>query len=201
MIEETAIAAKMSDRQHHPIWRKLRKLLYIVTAVVIALVVYLFALNTPSYNSRDDDIMEAVFRYQFLHNYSGLQQKADAYYLCLGSGEELKGIAKWTRWLFRRSIYDERDPNSDFMTRFKGNKPPVRMQSECNISTEGVKNKKTGKEGLIFRVWDIKWINKNTVDVEGGYFETGCSASVNTYRVERKHGRWIVTRDKLNGIS
>ena len=57
------------------------------------------------------DICEAVFRYQFNHNASVVQQNAKAYFIMI-----LK-----------------QDPSDVFLARFKGNTPPVRKGSEFAI--------------------------------------------------------------------
>ena len=57
------------------------------------------------------DICEAVFRYQFEHNASGAQQKAQAYFL-----EVFK-----------------KDPSPEFLARFKDDTPPARKGSEFAI--------------------------------------------------------------------
>ncbi len=62
------------------------------------------------------DICEALFRYQFINNASGAQQKADAYFL---------------------SIY-EADPPRDLIARFENNVPPVKSGFEFRIG-DGIK--------------------------------------------------------------
>jgi hypothetical protein len=128
----------------------------------------------------EQDIREAVFRYQFNHNSSGQQQNAKVYFLSLNQG---------------------RSPGNDLMIRFKGNKPPVRKVSEASVSARGVVDKKTGRRGLVFRITEIKWLGENDVEVEGGYFESGQSASTNVYKVKRESGRWVVKEDKVLEIS
>jgi hypothetical protein len=64
----------------------------------------------------DDDICEAVFRYQFEHNVSVAQQNAKAYFL---------------------EIY-RNDPSNEFIARFIGNSPLVKKGSEFSLG-KGVK--------------------------------------------------------------
>ena len=132
--------------------------------------------------SQEDDIREAVFRWQFDHNVSGLQKKAQVYFLAVGE----KGG----------------DPSDEFIKRFAGNKPPVRKRSECSADAgKGVLDKKTGEQGLVFNVTTIKWNSDTEVEVEGGYYEAGLSASGNLYTVTKEKGKWNVTKDKLVEIS
>jgi hypothetical protein len=137
--------------------------------------------------SQEDNIREAVFRYQFDHNASGQQKRATVY--CLSVGEKHVG-EKHT------------DPFDEFMKRFADHKPPVRKRSECDVDPlNGVIDKRTGKPGLVFRVTSITWISDTEVEVAGGYYEAGLSSSGNTYTVTRQHGKWKVSNDKMEWIS
>ncbi len=131
---------------------------------------------------QEDEIRETVFRYQFDHNASGQQKRAKAYFL---------------------SICDkDRDPSDEFMKRFAGYKPPVRKASACRTNaTNGVVDKRTGEQGLLFRVTGIKWISDTEVQVGGGYYEAGLSASGNTYTVKKANRKWKVTADMMHWIS
>ena len=132
--------------------------------------------------SQEDDIREAVFRWQFDHNVSGQQKKAKVYSLAVGE--------KYS------------DPSDQFMKRFADNQPPVRKRSECNADAgKGVLDKKTGEQGLLFHVTSIKWKSDAQVEVEGGYYEAGLSASGNIYTLKNERGNWKVTNDKLVEIS
>ena len=126
-------------------------------------------------------IQEAVFRYQFGHNASSLQQSADFY--CLG-------------------IKDRKDPPQELMERFTGHLPVVVPVSECGADVElGVSRGSTSGRGLIFTVGDIKWIGVTEVEVAGGYYEGGLSASGNVYRLKRVDGGWKVIEDGMEWIS
>ena len=127
----------------------------------------------------EDDIREAVFRYQFKHNASGQQQNAKAYFLSLGK---------------------DKDPSDLFMVRFKDHKPPVKKRSQATGKFEVI-DKKTGKSGIIFVVSTIKRARGDKVLVDGGYYEAGLSSSGNVYTVERKNNKWVVTKDQMLWIS
>jgi hypothetical protein len=132
--------------------------------------------------SQTDDIREAVFRWQFDHNASGQQKKAQVYFLAIGEkGDDL---------------------TDEFMKRFADHKPPVRKVSACSSDAgKGVRDKKTGETGLIFRIRKIEWKSDTQVEVKGGYYEGGLSASGNTYTVKKENGKWKVTNDKMDWIS
>ena len=125
-----------------------------------------------------DDIREAVFRHQFHHNASGQQQSAKVYFLSIEVG----------------------DPDDAFIERFKDNKPPVKKDSQVK-DEPGIFDKENGFRGLIFRIDSIKQISSNEVEVKGGYYENGLSASGNTYTVRRIKDKWVVTQDKMEWIS
>jgi hypothetical protein len=126
----------------------------------------------------DDAIVEAVFRYQFAHNASGLQKAAEV--VCL-------------------SAFDK-DPKPALLKRL-GN-PVVRPASACDATSgRGVVEKGTGKQGYILEVGAIRRTSPTTAEAEGGYYEAGLSASGNTYFLERKKGRWVTVRDVMHWIS
>jgi hypothetical protein len=140
-----------------------------------------FAADTTRHGA-EDAIREAVFRWQFDHNISGQQQKAQVYFLSIGE----KGG----------------DPSDAFMKRFADRKPPVRKKSACTADAyKGVWDKQTGEEGLILRVTNIKWNSDTEVEVTGGFYAAGASASGNTYTLKKEKGKWKVTKDKTEFVA
>ncbi|MEJ2444831.1 MAG: hypothetical protein P8Y42_15525 [Exilibacterium sp.] len=114
---------------------------------------------TDALKNQEDDIRETVFRWQFEHNASGQQQKAKAYYLQIGEKD---------------------DPSDVFIKRFDEHKPPVRKASACTADAiNGVRDKKTGEKGLLFRATSIEWKSATEVKMKGGYYEGGLSATGN----------------------
>jgi len=153
----------------------------LITAVIVYAVQHPPLPHDEDRLAQEDSIREVVFRYQFDHNASGLKKDAAAYCLSLSDGRT--------------------DPSDQFITRFKGNQPPVRKISECGLVNHVVTDVTTGKRGLIFRVTQMRWISGKEVEVVGGYYEGGLSASGDTYRVVRQHGNWYVSEDRMNWIS
>jgi hypothetical protein len=130
---------------------------------------------------QEDDIREAVFRYQFEHNASGQQKRAEVY--CLSIGENT-------------------DPSDEFIRRFAESKSPVRKISECYVGPfVGVVDKRTQRLGLVLRVGGIQWISATEVEASGGYYEAGLSASGDTYSVSNRFFKWRVTEDHMKWIS
>jgi hypothetical protein len=126
-----------------------------------------------------DDIREAVFRYQFEHYAAGRQRRVKVYFLSFG---------------------DDKEPDDTFLARFKDHKPPVKKRSQSKGGFE-VTDKETGKRGLIFSAVTIKVVDANKVQVDGGSYEGVRSASGNVFTVERKDGKWLVTKDQRLWIS
>lgn len=138
--------------------------------------------NDAAHLRQEDDIREAVFRYQFDHNASGQQKSAHDYFLAIGDKNA--------------------DPSDAFMKRLAHNKPAVRKASACRVDPSGsVVNKRTGKHGLLFRIGSITWISDTEVKVWRGYDETNPSSSGSTYTVKKDSGKWIVAKDQMEVIS
>jgi len=134
----------------------------------------------------NDAIREAIFRHQMPHNASGLQQAARVCFL----------------EVLDRTSGHYVDPSPALMKRFANNTPRVAGRSACTASADkGVRDKKTGEQGLIFTVGFIKWVSNDEVEVDGGYYEASLSASGNTYYLRKINGKWIVVKDVMNWIS
>jgi hypothetical protein len=132
--------------------------------------------------SQEDDIREAVFRYQFEHNASGQQKTAKVFFI------GVEGNAG--------------DPSDMLLKRFADNKPPVRKASASHfVKGKGIVDKQTGELGLAFSVTSIKWISDTEVQANGGYYEAEESSSGNTYTLQKENGKWKVTKSKMNWIS
>lgn len=180
------------------------KPILIVGVLLSMLASLILHVSQGKHRADEDNIREVVFRYQFEHNYSGLQKKADAYYLSLedyGNTPADSDTILGRLMVLAKSFGKSKEPSQTFVLRFQGHNPPVKRLSECIVDGEGVKNPKTGRRGLIFTIGNIKWINDNEVEVTGGYYEGGMSSSGVTYKVQRKNSKWKVISEKLNWIS
>ena len=129
------------------------------------------AASSPTRAADEQDIAEAVFRYQFDHNASAIQNKASRY--CL-------------------SLPGDRSPGEAFIQRFAGNQPPVASADECE---------RVGGKNLYFRIQRYDWRKDNEVWVRGGYSEGRFSSSVEAFRVVRQNGRWVVKGARREAIS
>jgi hypothetical protein len=145
--------------------------------------------NESSQVSVEDSIREAVFRHQFEHNASGQQQTAQIYFIYVMTLDDSTGYWK--------NGY----PGDALLNQFTYNVPPIRLFSECKYAISGVFDKESGERGLLFQVGEIKWNADDQVQVEGGYYEAGLSASGNTYYLKYIDGQWTVIRDVMHWIS
>ncbi len=127
-----------------------------------------------SLSRAEDDIREAVFRYQFKFNVSGWRESASAFFLSLEEGE---------------------DPTPEFLHRFADHRPVVRPISASTLEpgTAQILDQSTGLPALVFRIDDIRWLTDDRAEVDGGYYEASESATGNTYRVVKESGRWVVS--------
>lgn len=124
----------------------------------------------PATSSKEDDVREAVFRYEF----KAVNRQADFYFI---------GV-------------DNKNPSEEFLARFRDDVPIVRPISDARHEKKPVPSivdKKTDKDGIIFRVGAVKWNSETHADVEGGY-ECGdlCDATEGSYSVTLQGGHWVV---------
>lgn len=140
--------------------------------------------KNPDLEKKEDDIKEAVFRYQFEHNESGCKDEAAiTYLLCLGSYDisDTKKIKM-----------NKEDPSDEFMQRFKDNKHRVEKASQFSSSD---------RERLLFTIWNIRWMSDNEVEVDGEYYAGPLNAAGHIYRLQFKDNKWVVVKDTLIWIS
>ncbi len=128
----------------------------------------------PGTDRATDDVREAVFRYEFETNRSALGRNADFYFLAFAGDE---------------------DPPPAFMARFADHAPPVVPISEALIEPEtGVRHRRSGGRGILFRVTSVSWPNDEVAVVQGGYYEGNLSAASGRYRVVWQAERWVVSQ-------
>jgi hypothetical protein len=161
-------------------------------ALVLMLVGVCFILSAPKPDaavdraSAEPDILESVFRYQFEHNSSGHKPlDFDYFFLSLAEAKD-----------------PPKDPPAGLLARFKGHVPPVEPVSLADADARphsGVRHKLKGGRCMLLFLGRIRWLDDDTVEVEGGY-QAGCR-SENTYRTERRNGAWVVVSDTLHWIS
>lgn len=132
--------------------------------------------------SPGDDVREAAFRHLFGDNASALKQGARFY--CL----EVEGGA---------------DASPALLARLADVGVRVVPASSCVPDPkDGVTEKASGeRQGLIFRIEEIRKVGPGRVDVDAGYYEAGLSASGETLEMVREGEAWKVTADRRRWIS
>jgi hypothetical protein len=137
---------------------------------------------TAAEDDEADAIREAALRYMMTHNASG--QGASAKVLCIAFSSENASA----------------DPPDAFLKRFTDSR--IKATSKCSKDiNSGVKDRGTGVRGIELGVGAIHRVDSAHVTIEGGYYEGGLSASGNTYTLEKKSGRWTVTKNEMHWVS
>ena len=132
--------------------------------------------QTWTNSAQELDVLEAVFRYQLAHNGSSAAAKGHVGYYFLSHGQPGQ----------------QEDPSTVLMARFSDHTPPVAPVSDADASARRVQHKEHGGRGVLLNIDRIRRVNDRTMDVDGGYFENGLSASGNTYRVVQRGREWVV---------
>jgi hypothetical protein len=166
------------------------RFVFIVRKILLSLafIIFLFSaaiMSTDADRTRirtaqEDNIREAAFRYLFLHNASGLQQAAQVFCLSVNG----------------------RDPADMFMSRFRNEKPRVLRSSDCSKGGwNGVRDRRTGEEGLLFELTDVYWYSDDEVYVDGSYYSAPLSAAGYSWRVLHERSGWVVRSEHTHWIS
>lgn len=98
------------------------------------------------------------------------------------------------------AVNGNRSPSAALMARFRSVRPPLKPFSKCTRSPQSnghwVREKGTGKEGIIFNVDSIKWRGTQAADVHAGSYVGGRWGSGATYEVALKRGQWVMVAVK-----
>ncbi len=129
---------------------------------------------------QEDDIREAVFQHQIAGH------KSEFYLLRLVDEE-------------KQSV----DPTEEFLERFKDLKVSLGKQSDGKITppTNKLTDAASGKPALRLTVVHVKWMSDDEVNVHGSEFSNGLSASGYFYVLEKRDGKWTVTKSVLRWLS
>jgi hypothetical protein len=122
----------------------------------------------------EEEILEAVFRYQLEHCYT--KRSPGVYFL---------------------SRHDQ-DLSDSFMEKFKGHRPPVRKRSQM---VGDFMDKESGVQGIILDVEGIKWARRREIEVEGACVAGRLDGHGYLYRVVRERDRWVVHGSQGTWIS
>jgi hypothetical protein len=119
---------------------------------------------------QDEDVREAVFRYQF----KTLDFQVAFYFISV----------------------DNKNPTPAFLDRFRENQPLVRGASDAKFEKKpipGYVDKHTEKQGVMFRQEAIHWVSDTQADVQGSV-ECGdlCNPVSGVYHVAHSGDHWSV---------
>ena len=129
------------------------------------------AQNANANAQNEDDVREAVFRYQFKE----LNVQVAYYFISI----------------------DNKNPTQAFLDRFRENSPEVRPAADAHFEKKpipGYVERHNDKQGIMFRQGAIRWNSETQADVEGGY-ECGdlCDPANGAYHVAHTADGWNVT--------
>ena len=143
--------------------------------------------KSSAFSNENDAIREAVFKYMFPNNESGMQGSVSVY--CIS-------ISK-----------DEQDPSIELLDRFTSHTPEVKPASGCYIKPipgdpiGRIADKATENPGILFYVESISMKGNNRAVAEGGYVEGSLNAASSVYYLKKTKGKWAVTKKKLVSIA
>jgi hypothetical protein len=157
--------------------------------------------------SSDDDIREVVFRYQFTpwiksyreHGPASLEQKV--FFISVAADGSDPIFAERLGPDGRPIVSPSADPSTELLRRFAHHKPSVKARSHARKDMEGTKDKETGRAGVIFYAGKITRVSDAEVQVEGGHYEHGLSASSATYHLRKKNNKWVVVKITTHMVS
>jgi hypothetical protein len=135
------------------------------------------ASQEPRHETAEDDIREAVVRYQIAN------WKLAAKTYCLS--------------------VDKRSPQKEFLKRFSP--LPVVSASECRQKDDGhigpIVDRKSGQSSVKFDLANLRLISNSEATVEGGYYCGGRCGAWGVYHIVRTDGRWVTTSYEIHMIS
>lgn len=122
---------------------------------------------------QEDDIREAVLRYQFKDYELQHQHERSASCYCVSIGET-----------------EPTDPSDNFLRRFDYYRPSVRGASACDYRDGGVVEKHSVNAAVVFNIGSITWVSNSAVTVEGSYAEGNFGGVGYVYRLYREKRKW-----------
>lgn len=103
--------------------------------------------------------------------------------------------------VFDRSNRTKANPPAELIERLNEGPRRVRNGSDCYFKETSVLEKGSGSPAAWLIVGTIFWKSKTSITITGGYFSGNEGASGNVYHLEKRDGRWVVTKNELKWIS
>lgn len=147
--------------------------------------------------SQEDAIRETVIRYEMEGWIQGSNQNAR-----LAKTAIEKAVAKEMNFKVFFVSINGKDPTEAFVDRLR-NLPRIIKKLSCSGVDEqrDVVDKATGERGIIFRADKIRWRNRESVELDGGYVCGGLCGIEATFKLRRSQGKWTITGRTLHRIS
>lgn len=99
-------------------------------------------------------------------------------------------------------IAAERPLSEKFLRRFAGNQLRVVWSSDCSIDiASGVKEKRSGTQGMLMSIESIAWIKGDEAEVRVRAYSDGLASNSDILRLICRNGQWAVEKDTLIGVS
>jgi hypothetical protein len=148
---------------------------------------------------QEDDIREAVLRYQMLGwaSESGKPEKSSNY-------KDENVAAKHLNAQIYFVLVDGKDPTDEFLKSLADVPRTIKKASlakQTKKSPGWVVDKKTKQPGIIFRTNEIRWTSETEAEVEGGYHCGGLCAAGDVFSVRYEAGKWKVVQARMKWIS
>jgi hypothetical protein len=64
-----------------------------------------------------------------------------------------------------------------------------------------LRDRKSNQPGMSFSVGAITWLSPERVEVQGGMYCGGLCADAGEYSLEKRQGRWVVVKYKIEMVS
>lgn len=92
---------------------------------------------------------------------------------------------------------DGRDPPPVFLNRlrrYRHDLQPRSVAQPLDREHPSPWELKTGRDGVVLKVDEVRWIGSHTVELKAGYWGGVLDASTTTYRLKLSHGQWRIVR-------
>lgn len=152
-----------------------------------------------SKSAQEDDIREAVLRFQ-MQNWIRDAEKD----IAEASDSADKEIAENLNFKVFFISINEKDPSHEFLGRFPDIPRSLKKASASETDEKHrfkVLDKETHQFGIIFSADRIRWLRRDLVEVEGGYYCDGLCAADITFRLRLLNGKWTIKRKRINSVS
>jgi 4-amino-4-deoxy-L-arabinose transferase-like glycosyltransferase len=147
--------------------------------------------------AQEDDIREQVFLYLLTKNTEVPKGGPYEYYLSFGQIRQCEHTDPSD--IFKGCFVD---PSDSFTARFASRNLRVHKASECRVEVlRGVVSRKTAQSGMILEIDGITWLSDAEVKVSADFHQNNLGSGSYDYTLKKENGDWIVTEEKMTGIS